>query len=155
MSMSSQQQCASASHTTCRFYTFAFRLGTCSNALIWLHCRHEDPAAWIKHQKRRWQAGVQERKRRKLEAAKAAGRPPDPSRAPKGKSTRPLSAIVCPCCSAEHSSPSSNCFRQAEDLALWGVILTLLVCLLSDALWILKARFKQHACILLELPLLS
>ncbi|DBA81285.1 TPA: hypothetical protein ACH3X2_006902 [Trebouxia sp. C0005] len=46
--------------------------------------RHEDPAAWIKHQKRRWQAGVQERKRRKLEAAKAAGKPPDPSRAPKG-----------------------------------------------------------------------
>ena len=46
--------------------------------------RHESPAAWIKHQKHRWQAGVQERKKRKLEAAKAADRPPDPSKAPRG-----------------------------------------------------------------------
>lgn len=46
--------------------------------------RHEDPAAWIKHQKRRWQAGVQQRKKQKLEVAKAAGKPPDPSKAPRG-----------------------------------------------------------------------
>lgn len=46
--------------------------------------RREDPAAWIKHQKRSWQAGVQERKRRKLAAAKAAAQPHDPSKAPRG-----------------------------------------------------------------------
>ena len=49
-----------------------------------LGCRKDDPAAWIKHQKRGWQKGVQERKKRKLEAAKAAGKPSDPSKAPKG-----------------------------------------------------------------------
>jgi len=63
--------------------------------------RHEDPAAWIKHQKRRWQSGVQESKKRKLEAAKAAGRPPDPSKAPKG--TQP-SADWCTLCHQSHES---------------------------------------------------
>lgn len=52
--------------------------------------RHDDPAAWIKHQKRKWQVAVQERKRRKLEAAKAAAKPLAPSRAPRG---------ICTCCS--------------------------------------------------------
>ena len=81
----------------CNSYWYYTHLGYCDNQRVpspmnvcmlgsqmGLVCRKDDPAAWIKHQKRRWQKGIQERKRRKLEAAKAAGKPNDPSKAPKG-----------------------------------------------------------------------
>ncbi len=37
-------------------------------------CRKEDPAAWLQHQKRRWQEARSKRKRHKVDGDKGAGK---------------------------------------------------------------------------------